>query len=266
MGQSNSVEQNTPISGNISLLNMEVKTIDGMLKEDYPNIILSGDDEAREVPLIYTNEMLKYMKEVKYFIDNISKDSLVIYIDGENISWTKIDKILINIFNDKKYKIFKMVSIKIYNHQRTIYNKLSEELLQDMLLRKLKKKYYVEYVDVKYKKYKNALDWQLCLDLYDNYNTYMGNYIIITNDGDFGNIKERINEKNKEKGINRLCDIIPCYVENRKERKELKKEKKIEKKETGVIEMINVKKKNKAEKKKEKKKVEKIEKQKKRKE
>lgn len=59
----------------------------------------------------------------------------------------------------------------------------------------------------------------------------MGNYIIITNDEDFGNIKERINEKNKEKGIHRLCDIIPCYVENKKESKELKKEKKKEEKE-----------------------------------
>ena len=211
MGQSNSIDQNTPICGKAK--------------------VLSKCDNQEECSLIYSNEMLKYMKEVKYFIDNISKYSFVIYIDGENISWTKIDKILINIFQNKKYGTFKMVSIKIYNHQRTIYNKLSEEFLQDILLKKLKKKYFVEYVDVKYKKYKNALDWQLGFDLYDDYNTYMGNYIIITNDEDFGNIKERINEKNKEKCIHRLCDIIPCYVENKKESKELKKEKKKEEKE-----------------------------------
>ena len=264
MGQSNSVEQNTPISGKaniISLSDMKVQTTDEMLKEDNPNIsisILENDEvhEDKEDPIIYTNEMLKYMKEVKYFIDNISKDSLVIYIDGENIAWTKIDKILINIFQDKKYERFNMVSIKIYNHNRKIYNELSEEFLRDILIRKLKKKYFVEYVDVKYTKYKNALDWQLGFDLYDNYNTYMGNYIIITNDADFGNIKERINEKNKEKGINRLCDIIPCSVENKKESNELKKEKKREEKELQQ-EMIEIKKKNKVkqEKKKEKNKV-----------
>ena len=124
MGQSNSVEQNTPISGKaniISLSDMKVQTTDEMLKEDNPNIsisILENDEvhEDKEDPIIYTNEMLKYMKEVKYFLDNISKDSLVIYIDGENIAWTKIDKILINIFQDKKYERFNMVSIKIYNH------------------------------------------------------------------------------------------------------------------------------------------------------
>jgi hypothetical protein len=46
----------------------------------------------------------------------------------------KIDKILINIFQNKNYGTFNMVSIKIYNHQRTINNKLSEEFLQDILL------------------------------------------------------------------------------------------------------------------------------------
>jgi hypothetical protein len=69
MGQSNSIHQNTPICGKAK--------------------ILSKCDNQEECSLIYSNEMLKYMKEVKYFIDNISKDSLVIYIDGENIVWTK---------------------------------------------------------------------------------------------------------------------------------------------------------------------------------